>query len=270
MSFLSPVERMFPFLFRHRIRGTTRPAQFAGIGDKFVHGLKCRNKYGALLELDPFNHIGGVVLRYGLYASEVLEACRQNLPEDGVFWDVGADSGHISVTMKLLFPASTVVSFEPSPRELATLAQSATLNDADILILPWALSNETAIKPFHICKSHSGRNALAMWGDEREYSHAFAQCIRGDEFIRQGFPVPHVIKIDVEGSELEVLQGMVDILSDPRCRCIVYETGAEVLDSANPINTCLPEAGFQMRPLRRNEPTAHNLENYVAVKWRRG
>ena len=48
--------------------------------------------------------------------------------------------------------------------------------------------------------------------------------------IREGsFDIPNVIKIDVEGAELDVLLGMGDILQSDRLRMILIEVHPNVL-----------------------------------------
>jgi hypothetical protein len=50
---------------------------------------------------------------------------------------------------------------------------------------------------------------------------------RGDEYLTQC--PPNVIKIDVEGFELEVLQGMTQVLSRPELRSVLIEVHFGIL-----------------------------------------
>ena len=48
--------------------------------------------------------------------------------------------------------------------------------------------------------------------------------VNGDEFIIDNkLEIPNVIKIDVEGYENEVIQGLSNTLSNPKCRVVMCE-----------------------------------------------
>lgn len=49
------------------------------------------------------------------------------------------------------------------------------------------------------------------------------RTITGDEFANQRDEIPNVVKIDVEGHELSVLDGMTEILSLSECYLVVCE-----------------------------------------------
>ena len=54
--------------------------------------------------------------------------------------------------------------------------------------------------------------------------------VRGDELVqKRGLPVPNFLKMDVEGCELDVFQGMRDVLKDTLCRGVFCEVHFELL-----------------------------------------
>lgn len=187
-----------------------------------------------MLELNPFDYIDRFVIREGFYESEVYEAIAEAVPsQQGVFWDVGANRGHHAVTLKALKPSVQVVVFEPSPREIAGLVRNIQLNRADIQVLTVALDCSNALQAFHVCRSNSGRNALQTWGDPSDYIASLAYSVRADDLCQfHGFAIPHVLKIDVEGAEAAVLQGMQTILRDQRCQRVIFEAQPDTAESA--------------------------------------
>lgn len=260
--------RVLSWMVRHSVRGWTRWAHALGIDQGSSRGLRQRNRYGALLELDPWDYIDRFVVTEGFYESEVFDAIAEALPESGgVFWDVGANRGHHAVTLKSLRPDVQVLAFEPSPREIAGLMRNALLNQVDIWVLPLALHQRAGLLTFHVCNGNTGRNTLQDWGDTSEFSKRLASCVQADVLCREhDLPVPNVVKIDVECAELDVLLGMQEILRHPQCRRIILEAGADTATSDNPIRSLLESCGYHLHALQRRESTTHDLENFVAQK----
>ncbi len=242
-------------------------ASILKIGGREGRKLIAKNKYGAMLELDPYDYIDTFVLRDGFYESEVFEAALDAMPTDGVFWDVGSNNGHHAISMAVCRPQATVIAFEPSVREIANIVSVARRNHAVVQVMSLALDETTGIKPFHICTNNRGRNALETWGDQRDYQPTLASCVKADDLTAAGYlPAPNVVKIDVEGAELRVLQGMQRTLQHPNCARVIFEASVDVLQSTNDINQLLTRYGFRVRQLARAEGTSHDLENFVADK----
>jgi len=202
------LDKLFLFLYKKEIRGSTRLANILNIGGIKGRKIIRKNKYGVSLELDPFDYIDSFVLKQGFYESEVFEAILDALPRDGIFWDVGSNAGHHAISIKVKRPLSQVVAFEPSSREIARIVRSANLNGANINILPFALDNKNVLQDFFICQNNSGRNSLERWSDHNAYISSLTQSLTGNEVVDYGYPCPNVIKIDVEGTEERVLIGM--------------------------------------------------------------
>jgi hypothetical protein len=70
-----------------------------------------------------------------------------------------------------------------------------------------------------------------------------------------------VIKLDVEGHELPVLEGLADTLRLPSLQAIVYEDSS---DADTPIKKLLKDSGFASERLSRVERSQHGLENFLA------
>ncbi len=232
--------------------------------------VRVRADGGALFELSPFDYIPAHVLRAGYYETEVLDALRRHLLPGDVLWDIGANFGLHAVTVRLLCPSTTVIAFEPNPDLAAAISRHAALNGVDIIISPLALSAETGPQPFHVMASgNPGMSTLRPWSQAVYDAVVTIDCARGDELVASGrLPAPTVIKLDVEGGEADVLEGLGIVLANPRLKAIVFEAeaGLERQDSAHPVARRLASAGFQLGPLSRREATSHALENYLAVR----
>ena len=229
------------------------------------------NSYGACLYLNAFNLIDRFVLRYGYYESEVLEALLPWLEDGSVFWDVGANFGLHSVTVKRLRPMTQVVSFEPAPGMMAQLLANCTLNGLAVDARAVALGAEPGYRTFHVLEE--GNPGGSTFHPEAGASYArtlTCWCDTGDRMVAAGVvPGPTAMKIDVEGSELEVLRGCANILRSPGLRALVFEAPLDFLDPAvqHPVRELLEASGFsRISRLERREPTEHRLANYLALR----
>ena len=138
--------------------------------------------------------------------------------EDDTVWDVGANIG--SYALLAADAGADVVAFEPGPCARADLVRNAQANDSTdrINATPYALADWNG-DGMLLPASKSGSRELAPDGD------------RGDTVpVRKGdavdAPAPDVMKIDVEGAETRVLDGMTERLAD--CRACYLEIHAGV------------------------------------------
>lgn len=170
--------------------------------------------------------------------SDVFHEFLRELQKGDVVWDVGASVGLYSVFAAQVVGSSGVVcAFEPMKIRLRKLKRNARLNKADNLrLFQTALSNYTGsgrIDGEQVAKSPGGSINLEI----------------GDNLVATGkAPKPNVLKIDVEGAEWHVLDGMRDVLSDRSCRFITIEIHPRLLVERKPeeIEEIFSDYGFSI------------------------
>lgn len=152
------------------------------------------------------------------YRDQVFElrAIRQALRHGGVALDVGANKGSYLYSMARWAGASPVVAFEPQ-RALAQYLIAACQRSGlrNVTVENLALSNQTGeLDLFVPGDSHSpGASLEASIADKTDCHKETVSVTTLDLYAAEklGGPV-RVIKIDVEGHELAVVQGALDLI----------------------------------------------------------
>lgn len=184
-----------------------------------------------------------------------VAACLGGLLEarpDAVVWDVGANVGAIALPLARRFPKATFYAFEPSrivaARLLANLALNADLAGR-VRVVPVALSNRDGVASFrHAHDPYNLGTGTLMDGADATES---VETARGDTLIDTGrCPAPDILKIDVEGYEGEVVEGLFASLERRRDMALLFEHCVyRFVDRGLPLNTVtrlLAERGYRL------------------------
>ncbi|MCP9440071.1 MAG: FkbM family methyltransferase [Nitrospira sp.] len=140
---------------------------------------------------------------------------RRVLGEGGVFVDVGANVGYFTkVASELVGTSGKVLAFEPMPAALRLLRMN-TAGLANVTVFPLALSDTSGTATFYVRK----KGDTSSLSPDSEASPVSVTVSTLDERLVDQ-PRIDLIKIDVEGSELDVLRGGQTILR--RYRPIIY------------------------------------------------
>lgn len=145
----------------------------------------------------------------------VLEWLMGPVDETTVFWDVGAYHGTYSIIAAVR--GAPTVAFEPHPENMGRLSRNAVLNDVTIDQYDVALSDEATTRWFGTGQTPTSELRIHDSGDRE------VETVRGDT-IR---PKPDVVKIDVEGHEAAVLDGMADALESVKRIVVEVHEGVE-------------------------------------------
>jgi FkbM family methyltransferase len=152
----------------------------------------------------------------GSYESMELDILLSyDFPEDLVFWDIGANVGLYSVLIGMKYPNSRVVAFEPNIHVLSLLKQNLFQNNlTNFTIEEVALSNQVGTGELLSQESRPGAGKLDLDYDKSKDDRKL-RVLTGEEFLKtHPALVPNLVKIDVEGHEPEVIEGMLKIIRD--------------------------------------------------------
>lgn len=175
-----------------------------------------RNKRRRKLKGTP---AAGLGLGY-LDSLELLELIKKDNYKPAVIFDVGANIGTWTLLAKSFFPDAAVHAFEPLPEHLAKL-NSNTGKLTQMTIHRFCLGNENKDAIINVSSFSDSSSILEATPLEYEQygikktGEETVHIERVEDLIEQGvLPVPDIIKLDVQGFELEVLKGTGKYLSN--------------------------------------------------------
>ena len=152
----------------------------------------------------------GIVL--GTYEPYMQEALRRFLKPGAIFYDIGAHAGfHSLFGAQLVAPGGRVFAFEPNPGSQQSIERQISANpDLQVTLVPYAALDRCGTVRFTASGSQSQGHVADNGSIIVEARTLDALVIDG------GFPTPSVMKVDVEGSELAVLQGALVLITKHR------------------------------------------------------
>lgn len=137
------------------------------------------------------------------------------------FLDVGANVGYFTLMAARSVPDAVIDAVEPEPENLAALRMNLWTNRVRATVWPVALDARTASVGLTTAAANLGdtRSHEVDAGDDVAYSVVVASALGDDLFRGRSFDV---IKVDVQGFELEVLTGLQGVIANsPGVRMVV-------------------------------------------------
>jgi FkbM family methyltransferase len=166
------------------------------------------------LRIDASGRMPGYVLGTADYEEQLWLA--EHLKPGETFYDIGANIGFFTLlAARLVGPKGAVVAFEPLPANVDQLRKTIALNDlSNVTVVASAMSSTESVGQF------------APGRDARDAGRLVAQPADGTIEVRvttvdaaaeqRSLRPPSVIKVDVEGEEVETLRGALETIARHR------------------------------------------------------
>ena len=129
--------------------------------------------------------------------------------------DIGANVGYYTLlAARRVGPHGKVYAFEPEPRNFRLLMENLRLNGYEnVIAIQKAVSNESGTASLFLSPRCSGAHSLVSTRD-RSNETTTAETVTLDDFFEtEGCPTIQVIKMDIEGWEMEALDGMHKVIT---------------------------------------------------------
>lgn len=201
-----------------RIRGIPRALYITA---PFVLGRALqmrRTVWDFWLSSDPGDYFN-VMMLYGRYSPEIIGLFQRLLRPGDCALDIGAQLGYISAHLaRIVTPSGAVYSLEPDPNVFARLRETVEQNHFHwVHLLPYAAGDRRGSLTFYLSKV-AGWSTAVPGSHRSELTATQVECMPIDELVREGQIQRRVrlVKIDVEGHECAVLDGMKSLLERDR------------------------------------------------------
>ena len=236
-------------------------------------------RHGQMMVRPGPDLISNYLVQTGQYEWEVVEICRLLAGnfETGTIIDIGANMGTVTIPLAKALPQYDFLSYEPQKQVYYQLCGNVALNDLyNVQVRNKALGKD--YKNFWIdmpdYKTNGNIGAWSMSEFVRE-NNAEAKAGGKQQYVQQDvlndIPCPsplRLIKMDVEGMELDVLKGAFYMLQEHKYPPLVYECWSQ-FDWYKPVAEELEQyvrgMGYETHKIG-NTIVALNEENPLKVK----
>lgn len=194
--------------------------------------------YGLRLSMAhiPVSHAHAGLLSRGTLEVSVQEAMRRLLGEGEVFYDVGANVGFFAlVGARHVGAAGAAYAFEPVPENAAAIRASAELNGlANLEVLELAAGRAAGRDRLLMVEDLSWSHLESQGWHPRTRDTLDVEVVAIDDLVAGGrIRPPQLVKIDVEGAEIDVLEGMRRTIEEhrPAIVCELHDTAAAFVET---------------------------------------
>lgn len=195
-----------------------------------------------------------------------------------VIYDIGANAGTWALLARSIIPGARIDAFEPLETHCAAFLRN-TADLTDIHLHRTALGASSAQRELRITSFSDASSFLALTavGAEAfgvsEVSSTTCAIVSLDDFRQErGLPFPELLKLDVQGFELEVLKGAPEVLA--HANAVIVEVSFREYYSAqclfSDVSSFLAASGFNLTALSVATSLGRPLDQTDALFLRLG
>jgi FkbM family methyltransferase len=228
---------------------------------KGLHDYPLKLPGGEIVRVD-FRELSGIgwlntILGDQGQEDPLIHAISRHINSESILWDIGSNAGILSYLIIGKCPYRELHYFEPNPK-LYAWASSVLSRKSNTRGYQVALSNDMGEAILHVPRNQSAYGSL-KGGSEHESDLVSVKKTTGDDLIvSQQVTPPSIIKIDTEGHEVEVIEGMKNIIE--KYRPIIFFEHIELSDAD--VSRLIPD-NYQLK-------TVSNGDGSLTAKFDRG
>ncbi len=204
---------------------------------------------------------------------QIVETFCSWLKPDTIFYDLGGNVGFYALMANRVISSGKIYSFEPLPWVRSIFEQHIALNKKfiqrdNIHILPFAISDHE--KEVSFSNNIDQRDGNTYIKSSENYTNSsqtsMVKCYSIDELMQQGYDRPDIIKIDVEGAELDVLKGAINTIKQYKPNIVLATHNCHLPGVRDQCIALLQELGYVVKHTGYYHKTPESgLDDYIAV-----
>lgn len=198
----------------------------SGEGDHMINSCvtSVNTRYGIIICFSNDDPIGKALVAYGEWAQIEIDFLTNLLHDGAVVYDVGANVGfHTLAFARTVGQRGLVCAFEPQSSIYKLLKENVTTNNLrNVIVFNAAVARVSGRVRLQLPMENRfgginyGSAHMMLSSDENRNAYD----VDGISIDSCVLPAPDLIKVDVEGSEFEVLQGARRTIAN--CRPLIY------------------------------------------------
>ena len=202
---------------------------------------------------------------YGTWEPKVIRAVTDTVKPGMTVIDIGAHIGYYSLLFaKCVGPSGCVFAFEPLPDNFALLQKNIRLNNLmNVHVLNQAIFSRTQEITITAPDDQPNPGSGSMH-NEAGHKHYRVEAISMDDFCEKLALRPDILKMDVEGTEYDVLIGAKETINRYRPNLFIELHHFDGNLAANRVPDLLAGWGYQSQWVERWELTSYILARPVS------
>lgn len=177
----------------------------------------------------------GRLFRSSRYEDRFSQALLSEIRPGDIVWDVGANVGFYTMQFsEVVGPTGQIVAFEPNPACVRSIeARLKNLPHQNIKVISVALGNQDGKSLFALGSEDMAVDSrLVSTSNSSPEGTIEVEVMRGDTAVRErDLALPNILKIDIEGYELECLEGLTKTLGSSILRAAFVEVHFGILEA---------------------------------------
>ena len=183
-------------------------------------------KYNINLFVDPFNFLGIIINDKKIYEYKITKYIYKNLNKNAIFFDIGCNEGYYTIlASKKNFNGKTY-SFEPVKSLIKIIKKNLSINKIqNCKIYNFAIGEKDKMSKINIYHDKNIGSSSIMNKYRFSNKTQKIQIKSLDSFYKRNkfnFKID-LVKIDVEGYEINVLNGMMNLINKKKINKILVE-----------------------------------------------
>ena len=219
---------------------------------------------------------------------EWLKKYLRTIKTNPIVFDIGANIGNYLNDVLTIVPSADIYAFEPHPKNFKNLIKLAEKLENNVKCFNNALGSEKKQIKLYDYENKDGSSHASLYKEVIEDIRSCktvnydVEMITLDEFcLNNKIDVIHLLKIDIEGNELQCLKGAKQLLSEGKIKAIQFEfnemnifsrtTFKDFWDLLDGFDFYRLLPGGRLLPIKKYSPLQCEIyayQNIVAIKKR--